>query len=92
MAPRSTDDIDWFRIVSDLQRRDYSLRKTCRTLNRSAMTVHGWANGTEPRHRDGEALIRLWCEATGNVRDSAPRIGQNRPRPALLNPAKEAIP
>ena len=76
-----TDQVDWFRVVADLRVSDQSLRKTCRQLNRSVMTVHGWTCGTEPRHRDGEALIALWCRQTGNVRESVPLVGQTRPRP-----------
>lgn len=89
-ARRGTSRIDWERVLNDLTRVHVSTREVARHLGRSHTTVLQWGVTSVPKHHDGEALLALWCAQTTNGRESAPLVGQNRPRPALLNSAKEA--
>lgn len=72
--------IDWFAVISELQRRTVTIRVIARKLGRAPITVQSWMHGTEPRHSDGEHVIDLWCARTANVRNSLPRVGETPER------------
>lgn len=65
---------NWFRLLADLKRSGVSLYDVASLINVSHTTVLRWGEGSEPRHADGEALIMLWMEKTGNTRERVPRI------------------
>ena len=35
-------------------------------------TVIGWHDGAQPKHSDGEVLIKRWCELSGKARAFLP--------------------
>ena len=41
-------------------------------INRPRMTVQAWRDGGQPKHADGEYLIRLWCGLSGKDRAFVP--------------------
>lgn len=64
--------VDWWQIVVDLSRKGMAQQEVGRAINKPSSTVHGWKMGAEPKHADGEILIALWCEKTGNTRELVP--------------------
>lgn len=42
-------------------------------IGRSRTTVQGWLDGQEPKHFEGEMIIRAWCGLTTKAREFAPR-------------------
>ena len=66
--------IDWFRFISDISRRQFSLSRTAAELEVSKSTLLGWKMGSEPKHGDGEALIEMWCQVTGRDREIVPVV------------------
>lgn len=63
---------DWFRVLADLSRHRFGNRTVARRVCVSKGTVSNWKAGAEPRHSDGERLIALWCEVTGQPRELVP--------------------
>lgn len=58
--------VDWFFIITDLQRVGVYPEMIARRLDVSRGTIQNFRNsGTEPRHCDGQALLNLWRTATG---------------------------
>ncbi len=72
MAKRCT--VDWFRLLCDLKRFDFSHNDIFRITSIPIGTLAGYKQGAEPRHTDGEKLIKLWCAVTGGSRDDLPKI------------------
>lgn len=64
--------VDWFRVICDLIALEYDLQKISKAIDIADSTIHGWKMGTEPRHADGERLVKLWCEVTGKPRKNLP--------------------
>ncbi len=51
--------IDWFRVITDLER-IYSQEQIGRAIGRDAATISRYKQGiTEPRHSIGEAILHL---------------------------------
>ncbi|MGM0512975.1 MAG: hypothetical protein ACQER3_09855 [Pseudomonadota bacterium] len=65
---------EWFRVITDLNRRSLSTQEIAKELGVSKSAVLGWKTGSEPRHGDGEALIALWCQVTGKAREVVPTV------------------
>ncbi len=65
---------DWFRVITDINRTRIATQSIAEELGVSKSAVLGWKSGSEPRHGDGEALIALWCQATGSERGSLPTV------------------
>jgi hypothetical protein len=66
--------VNWFRIIADLSRCGKSTYDISAQLERAQSTVDRWANGSEPRHNDGEDLIDMWCREMGKCRSEVPMI------------------
>lgn len=66
--------VDWWRVITDLGYAGYTRAAVGVAVGVSKSTIHGWHSGATPRHGDGEALIELWASATGNSRESVPRV------------------
>jgi len=67
--------IDWWRVVMDLQARNYSKDHIHHAIGRSPSWVQTLKNlGVEPRHRDGQALLQLWSSVTDRPVESAPKM------------------
>lgn len=71
----STDRIDWFRVLIDLQRRGLPVSLVAGQLRIPESTILRWKQGAEPRYADGEALVSLWARLMDAPRDTAPRLG-----------------
>ncbi|WP_447907841.1 hypothetical protein [Serratia fonticola] len=65
---------EWFRVITDLNRRSLSTQEIANELGVSKSAVLGWKTGSEPRHGDGEALIALWCQVTGLDKKKLPTV------------------
>ncbi|AZS49325.1 hypothetical protein DM558_00375 [Entomomonas moraniae] len=64
--------VDWFRVICELDDCKYDIQKISESIEIAYTTIHGWKMGTEPRHADGERLIKLWCKVTGKSRKDLP--------------------
>ncbi|AYR26906.1 hypothetical protein RC54_03910 [Herbaspirillum rubrisubalbicans] len=64
--------IDWFNVFADLKRAGWSMYRIDEQLNISKSTLMGWKEGAEPKHFDGERLIQLWTDVTGQKREQLP--------------------
>lgn len=64
--------IDWFRVIVDLKRLGVSLYGIECETGISRTTVHGYKNGAEPKHADGELILGLWMRMTSKKREEAP--------------------
>ena len=64
--------VDWWRVIVDLCRNGHTHATIGAAVNVGKSTVAGWKDGSSPRHTDGEKLIALWCQVTGESRDSVP--------------------
>ncbi len=61
--------VDWFRIITDLNRKGYSQRKIAEQIGCCKSALNGWYAGhTEPNYSHGVALVEF--HATIIVRDS----------------------
>lgn len=73
--------IDWFRVFADLNRVGVSTRHAAHLIGVSKATVTAYAaNLTQPRWREGEAIVLLWCERTGKLREEVPTLDVCPPR------------
>ncbi len=68
----TTTRIDWFRIIDELKRQGVSLYGIEAAIGVSPQKLCGYKQGSEPRHKDGESLLGLWCQVTGKGREVAP--------------------
>lgn len=64
--------VDWWQLVVDLSRHGMAQAAVGKSIQVAGSTLHGWKMGAEPRHAEGEALLRLWCQATGHARELVP--------------------
>lgn len=69
----TTTRLDWFRIIDDLKRQGVSLYGIEVAIGVSVDKLFNYKRGGEPRHSDGEKLLRLWAQVTGKATDAAPR-------------------
>jgi len=65
---------DWFRVITDLTRKNLTTQQIADELGVSKSAVLGWKSGSEPRHGHGEALIALWSLATSSDRKKLPTV------------------
>ena len=65
---------DWFRVITDLTRKNLTTQQIADELGVSKSAVLGWKSGSEPRHGHGEALIALSCLATSSDRKKLPTV------------------
>ncbi len=64
--------IDWFSVFADLKRAAWSMYRIESQLHIPKTTLLGWKDGAEPKHFDGERLIQLWTDVTGQKREQLP--------------------
>lgn len=72
LATRIETRISWFRVFNELKIRGWTLYRIADELEIPKTTLIGWKTGAEPRHFDGERLIDLWREVTGQERGALP--------------------
>lgn len=75
IAAAARQRVDWWRVITDLQRSGYSIERIAAECLRSVGWVMGLKNipDTEPRFADGMLLLALWASATGNSQADAPK-------------------
>lgn len=65
--------VDWFRVLAELQGKGYSMAAVAMAIDAPKSTVMGWRNlDSEPRHMDGERLVKLWCQVMNLPREAMP--------------------
>lgn len=64
--------IDWNRVFLTLRNEGYTLHDVEAFTRIPRGTMRSWATGSEPRHQDGETIIKFWSEATQLPRESLP--------------------
>ncbi|UYZ82791.1 hypothetical protein MTZ49_09215 [Entomomonas sp. E2T0] len=70
-------DTDWFRVICDLNKFNLSLQAISNIIQVPKPTIVGWKQGAEPKHGDGEKLVKLWCSVTGGSRTDLPGISKD---------------
>lgn len=72
---------DWFRLLTDLKDRGWSLQAVALVTGVPVSSLDRYRNaGAQPRHDVGDRLIVLWCGATGRTRDLVPAQETSRKR------------
>jgi DNA transposition AAA+ family ATPase len=66
--------VDWFRLIGELGAGGVSTYDIAARIGVCQATVMAWRNGTEPRHMDGETVIRLWLQLTQAKPDTVPTV------------------
>lgn len=64
--------IDWFRIISDLQKNKISMSKLSKLLGVSERTIANWKCINEPKFSDGTKIISIWCQVTNKNQSELP--------------------
>jgi lambda repressor-like predicted transcriptional regulator len=64
--------VDWFRILDDLKRQGVSLYALEAQVEIPRSTLIRYKDGTEPSYHNGERLVGIWCQVTGNDRCAIP--------------------
>ncbi len=67
--------IDWFRVITHLERSGYTIRSLADRVGLSKGWVEHLKNspGAEPRFAKGEVLLLLWCDAMDKPWCDVPR-------------------
>lgn len=66
--------IDWFQVLTDLSRRGLTVAAIAHQVGIPKATLMGWKNlGHEPRHADGERMLKFWARVMAVDIDTAPR-------------------
>lgn len=69
------EKIDWFRIIVELcMIHGYTHTSIAAAVGSAKSTVQGWKQGATPKWDEGERLIDLWAQVTGNGRESVHRV------------------
>lgn len=71
--------MDWFRVITDLQRHGYGFRSIGVAISSGKSTVRGWYSGASPSYEQGERLLCLWSSVTGKPLADVPRISRYSP-------------
>lgn len=74
MALRPPGGVDWWRVIVDLCRGGHTHASIATAIRVGKSTVAGWKEGSCPRYEDGEILVGMWCDVTGNGQDDIPRL------------------
>lgn len=53
-------DIDWFHILAELNRHDYSCQRIAKEIDVPRSRVRDWYYGSRPKYEDGSSLLILW--------------------------------
>ena len=70
--------IDWFKIISDLQRNKISMSRLSKELKVSERTIANWKGVTEPKFSAGLTLVELWKKTTNKNQLPQRKGGGNR--------------
>ncbi len=65
--------VDWFRVLEDVRRADFTLAEIAQYTRIPRTTLLGYRNlGAEPKHWAGVTLLALWSQVTGRAAGEAP--------------------
>jgi hypothetical protein len=82
---RPVTQVDWMALIDDValllgvvepvseQRLRASTVAVAAYLDVPRSTLRNWLDGSEPKHSDGERLLRVWVCLTGKAETFAPR-------------------
>lgn len=65
---------DWFVVLNDLKTFGFSHNDIKSVTKIPVGTLSGFKAGAQPKHRDGEELLKLWCAVTGGDKEDAPKV------------------
>ncbi len=66
--------VDWFRILTQLDRAGINLPAVAKDLKLPYRTLHSIRNGfNDPRYETGRAIVDLWCFVFGKSSADVPR-------------------
>lgn len=68
--------VDWFRVIVDLEREGYGATIVALSIAVPKTTLLGWKQGSRPRFEEGDRLIALWSNVTGNGRETVPMVSR----------------
>jgi len=72
--------VDWWRVITDLERAQWSHERLAAECLRSKGWVDGVKNGqSEPRFHDGLILLKIWSDVTGKCCLEYPAEGKRQP-------------
>lgn len=89
---RDSMRVDWFRVLQDLKRREYSVERISRETGIPRTTIREWVYDSNRRARfeDGIVIVQLWCNVTALGVDQLPWVCRFAPFPALGELAKSS--
>jgi hypothetical protein len=70
--PNTLPRIDWFAVLVEFRRRGITDNALSAQVNIPRTTLIGYKQGAEPKHADGERLVRLWMAETQREREELP--------------------
>ncbi|RIQ11579.1 hypothetical protein D0839_16335 [Bordetella avium] len=70
--------VDWSGVFLALRREGYTMGDVSHYAQIPRATMIGWAQGAEPRHQDGETVIKFWSEVMQLPREALPTLESNR--------------
>lgn len=68
--------VNWPQVFEDMKARGYAPSRVAITIGREWSTVQYWVKGNEPRHFDGEKILRLHATICGEDLNQRRRRGE----------------
>lgn len=79
--------IDWFRILTDLEKAGVSCRELSRRLDIPHGTIHGWKSGNcRPKVDEGIIVMEFWAVHFGKRLSEVPKYDPHQPHPPIDRP------
>lgn len=64
--------VDWNEVFLGLRREGYTMHDVAGLVGIPRSTLMSWRSGAEPRHQDGETVIKFWSEVMDKPREALP--------------------
>lgn len=80
METKQIEPVDFQRVIRTLCVMGMTTYEIALHGNVARTCIRDYQNGTQPMHLNGERLIKLWCDKTGNHRDQVPRTAAGAPK------------
>ena len=77
---KAQEKVDWFRVLDDLNRRDWSTRRISANIDVPRSTLIGWKAGSCPDYEKANRLIWLWVEVNEKPESELPIYNPSPPR------------
>ena len=70
--------VDWPAVVRQIEAVGWTKQQIAKKAGCEFETLRKWAGVTEtqPRHDDGERLLAVWVQVTGQARETAPVVSR----------------